>query len=114
VLVLDDFRTKAGERVGVTRPGAGLLLVCASFATDRVIRRRSIRMIYAGPPVSRRVLHNRGLTVVTVPADTACTAQQDCRRGQRFRYADARDGEALASPPGRNRGALAPGLMRIG
>jgi|HubBroStandDraft_6_1064221.scaffolds.fasta_scaffold419275_1 hypothetical protein len=27
-------------------------------------------MIYAGPPVPRRVLHNRGLTVVTVPADT--------------------------------------------
>jgi hypothetical protein len=27
-------------------------------------------MIYAGPPVSRRVLHNCGLTVVIVPADT--------------------------------------------
>jgi len=26
-------------------------------------------------------------------------AQQDCRRGHRFRYAGARDGEALASPP---------------
>src|SRR5216683_3269502 len=33
-----------------------LLLVRASFATDRVIRRRSIRMIYAGPPVSRMSL----------------------------------------------------------
>jgi hypothetical protein len=43
-----------------------LLLVRASFATDRVIRRRSIRMIYAAPPVSRRVLRNCGLTVVTV------------------------------------------------
>jgi hypothetical protein len=31
-----------------------------------VIRRRSIRMICAGPPVPRRELHNRGLTVVTV------------------------------------------------
>jgi hypothetical protein len=30
-------------------------------------------MIYAGPPVSRRVLDNRGLTMVTVPADTDCT-----------------------------------------
>jgi len=26
-------------------------------------------------------------------------AQQDCRRGHRFRYAGARDGEALAAPP---------------
>jgi hypothetical protein len=50
-----------------------LLLVRASFATDRVIRRRSIRMIYAAPPVSRRVLCNCDLTVVTVPADTDCT-----------------------------------------
>ena len=66
------------------------------------------------------MLHNRGLTVVTVPADTDCTIRleipalgwrtadpgieeltgRDCRRGHRFRYAGARDGEALASPPG--------------
>ena len=50
-----------------------LFLVRASFATDRVIRRRSIRMIRAAPPVPRRVLHNRGLTVVAVPADTDYT-----------------------------------------
>jgi hypothetical protein len=82
-----------------------------------MIRRRSIRMICAGPPVSRRVLHNRGLTV---PADTDCTIPletpapgwptaepgvedltgRDCRRGHRFRQVGARDGEALASPPG--------------
>src|SRR5690348_696829 len=68
VLVLAGFRTRAGERVGAqARAGgaAGLLLVRASFATDRMIRRQSIRMICAGPPVSRRVLHNRGLPVVT-------------------------------------------------
>src|SRR5579859_763010 len=41
-----------------------VLFLHASFATDRLIRRRSIRMIYAGPPVFRRVPHNRGLTVV--------------------------------------------------
>jgi hypothetical protein len=73
---------------------AGLLLVRASFATDRMIRRRSIRMICAGPPVSRRVLHNRGLIVVTV------LTGRDCRRGHRFRQVGARDGEAFASPPG--------------
>jgi hypothetical protein len=38
-----------------------LLLVRASFATDRVIRRRSIRMICAGR--RRRVPHNRAMTV---------------------------------------------------
>jgi hypothetical protein len=76
---------------------AGLLLVRASFATDRMIRRRSIRMICAGPPVSRRVLHNRSLTVVTVV--TVLTGR-DCRRGHRLRQVGARDGEALASPPG--------------
>jgi hypothetical protein len=70
-----------------------------------------------GPPVSRRVLHNRGLTVVTAPADTDCTIRPENRGaglahgrprrrgtdrprlspGHRFRYAGARDGEALAS-----------------
>ena len=45
----------------------------SSFATDRVIRRRSIRMIRAAPPVPRRVPRSRGLTVVAVPADTGCT-----------------------------------------
>jgi hypothetical protein len=114
---------------------AGLLLVRASFATDRMIRRRSIRMICAGPPVSRRVLHNRGLIVVTVPADTDYTIRLENpgaglahgrprRRGiDRLRLSP---GPPL--PPGRrarrrsprittrvrNRGVLAPGLMRIG
>jgi len=38
-----------------------------------------------------------------------------CAGGHRFRYAGAGDGEALASPTRvRNRGPLAPGLMRIG
>ncbi|HJY73146.1 MAG TPA: hypothetical protein VJ347_15320 [Streptosporangiaceae bacterium] len=50
-----------------------LLLVRASFATDRVIRRRSIRMIRAAPPVPRRVLRNRGLTLMAAPADTGYT-----------------------------------------
>jgi hypothetical protein len=56
-----------------------VLFVHASFATDRVIRRRSIRMIYTGPPLFRRVLHNRGLTVVTLPADTDCTIRLENR-----------------------------------
>jgi hypothetical protein len=38
-----------------------------------MIRRRSIRMIRAAPPVPRRVLRNRGLTVVAAPADTGYT-----------------------------------------
>jgi len=38
-----------------------------------------------------------------------------CGGAHRFRYAGARAGEALASPTRvRNRGPLAPGLMRIG
>jgi hypothetical protein len=38
-----------------------------------MIRRRSIRMICAGPPVPRRVLRNCGLTVVAASADTDYT-----------------------------------------
>ena len=91
-------------------------------------------MICAGPLVSRRVLHNRGLTVVTVPADTDCTIRletpvagwrtadpgveeltgRDCRRGHRFRQAGARRRSPRITTRVRNRGALAPGLMRIG
>jgi hypothetical protein len=58
---------------GPRRARRGLFVVCAKVVPDRVIRRRSICMICAGSPVSRRVLHNRGLIVVTVPADTDCT-----------------------------------------
>jgi len=136
VLVLAGFRTKAGERVGVAGPGgaAGLLLVRASFATDRMIRRRSIRMICAGPPVSRRVLHNRGVTVVTVPAETDCTIRLQNPgaglahgRPRRRRTDRPRLSPEPPLPPGRragrrsprittrvrNRGVLAPRLMRI-
>jgi hypothetical protein len=114
---------------------AGLLLVRASFATDRMIRRRSIRMICAGPPVSRRVLHNRGLTVVTVPADTDCTIRlENPGAGLAHGRPRRRETDRPRLSPGpplplrrrarrrsprittwvRNRGALAPGLMRIG
>jgi hypothetical protein len=141
VLVLAGFRTKAGERVGVAGPGGSaaarrkLLLVRASFATDRMIRRRSIRMICAGAVRVRRVLHNRGLTVVTVPADTDCTIRLENpgaglthgrpqRRGtDRPRLSPgpplplrwhARQRSPCITTRVRNRGALAPGLMRIG
>jgi len=50
-----------------------LLLVRASFATDRMIGRRSIRMICAGRPAPRRVPRSRGLTVVAAPANTDYT-----------------------------------------
>jgi hypothetical protein len=88
-------------------------------------------MICAGPPVSRRVLHNRGLTV---PADTDCTIRLENpgaglahgrprRRGSdrprlspgpRFRQVGARRRSLRITTRVRNRGVLAPGLMRIG
>ena len=90
-------------------------------------------MICAGPPASRRVLHNRGLTVVTVPADTDCTIRlenpapgwptadpgveeltgRDCRRGHRFHYAGSRHHRADALPQGPGyRGTLHWASMR--
>jgi hypothetical protein len=90
-----------------TGGAARLLLVRASFATDRMIRRRSIRMICAGPPVSRRVMHNRGPTVLTV------LTGRDCRRGHRFRQVGARRRSPRITTRVRNRGVLAPGLTRV-
>jgi len=58
---------------GLRRARRGLFVFRAKVVPDRVIRRRSIRMICAGPPVPRRVLRNRGLTVVAAPADTDYT-----------------------------------------
>jgi len=97
-----------------------LLLVRASFATDRMIRHRSIRMICAGPSVSvaccttaawpwwpclRTPTARFGWKIPALGWRTADPGIEeltgrDCRRGHRFRYAGARDGEALASPPG--------------
>jgi hypothetical protein len=53
-------------------------------------------MIYAGPPVSRRVLDNRGLTMVTVPADTdsSAAAQNSSFAASRWPCA----GQTLISP----------------
>jgi hypothetical protein len=48
------------------------------------------------PPTSRRL--ERGGADHPGRGDQR-PAQQDCRRGRRFCYAGARDGEALASPP---------------
>jgi ABC-type multidrug transport system fused ATPase/permease subunit len=58
---------------GPRRARREFFVVRAKVVPDRVIRRRSIRVICAGPPAPRRVLRNRGLTVVAVPADTGYT-----------------------------------------
>src|SRR5258707_37753 len=76
------FRYQPGYRLlshgclpwpGPRRARRKLFVVRAKVVPDRVIRRRSIRMIRAAPPVPRRVLRNRGLTVVAAPADTGYT-----------------------------------------
>ena len=68
-------------------------------------------MIRAAPPVPRRVLRNRGLTVVAAPADTIYTIRlENLGAG----LAHVRPRRPRITTQGRNRGALAPGLMRIG
>jgi hypothetical protein len=76
-----------------------------------MIRRRSIRMIRAAPPVSRRVLRNPGLTVVAALADTGYTIRLE-NLGTGLAHGRLRRPRITTQV--RDRGALAPGLMRIG
>jgi len=57
---------------GPRRARRGLFVVRAKVVPDRMIRRRSIRMI-RGAARARHVPRNRGLTVVAAPADTDYT-----------------------------------------